>query len=194
MIIKKKSLIVALISSVVISSVLILTLVGYVVYIELKGEEFRRSYLELLHKANAKFYSKYVEVSKLSVALVGTGALRGWPIVEGLIRNTGYKDIADLLMKVKFLDRDGAIIYEVVFHPQEPSLGSASLTQGLAIPYLSSPSKVSIKPNDSLPFKKILANCPKEILEELKKGAGFAKTRGRWSGRLSFEVLSLDFR
>ncbi len=193
MIIKKKSLIVALISSIVISSVLVLTLVGYVMYIELKGEEFKRSYVELLRKANAKFYSKYVEVSKLSAALVGTGALRGRPIIEGLVKNTGYKDIADLLMKVKFLDRDGAVIYEVVFHPQEPSLGSASLTQGLAIPYLSSPSRLIIKYNDSMPFKKILTNCPKEILEELKKGAGFAKSRGRWSGTLSFEVLSLDF-
>lgn len=44
MIIKNKSLIVALISGFLISLVLILTLIGYVVYLELKNENFIRSY------------------------------------------------------------------------------------------------------------------------------------------------------
>lgn len=51
MLIKQKSLIVALLSSFIISLVLVLTLIGYLVYIELKGKEFKRSYQELLQKA-----------------------------------------------------------------------------------------------------------------------------------------------
>ncbi|MFH0764285.1 MAG: hypothetical protein V1927_04725 [Candidatus Omnitrophota bacterium] len=44
MIIKKKSLIVALVSGFIISLVLILTLIGYAAYLELKNENFIRSY------------------------------------------------------------------------------------------------------------------------------------------------------
>ena len=44
MIIKRKSLIVAVLSSIVVSLVLVLTLVGYAAYTELKGREFRRLY------------------------------------------------------------------------------------------------------------------------------------------------------
>ena len=55
MIIKQKSLIVALVSSTVIALVLVLTLIGYLAYIELKGQESRRVYYELLKKTNARF-------------------------------------------------------------------------------------------------------------------------------------------
>ena len=47
MLIKKKSLLVALVSSVVIALVMILTLAGYFLYLEFKAEEFRRHYQEL---------------------------------------------------------------------------------------------------------------------------------------------------
>ena len=53
MLIKRKSLIVALISSFVIALVLVLTLFGYLVYIELKGEGVRRSYHGALRKIKA---------------------------------------------------------------------------------------------------------------------------------------------
>jgi len=50
MIIKKKSLIVALISGFLVSLVLILTLIGYAVYLELKNENSIRAYESMLEK------------------------------------------------------------------------------------------------------------------------------------------------
>lgn len=50
MIIKKKSLVVALVSGVIISAVLILTLIGYIIYVELRAEEFKRQYQINLQK------------------------------------------------------------------------------------------------------------------------------------------------
>ena len=44
MIIKKKSLIVAFVSSAIIAIVMILTLVGYVAYLEIKENEVKASY------------------------------------------------------------------------------------------------------------------------------------------------------
>lgn len=189
--IKKKSLVVALVSSIVIFAVLVLTLVGYIISLELKSEELKRAYEEALHRINARFYSKYVEISKLNAKIEPQGPLKGNPVIEGMVRNNGHRNISDLLIRVKFLDKDGARIYEVVFHPQEPSLGNSDLTQ-LNIPYLYGQSPTIIKPNDTLPFKRILNNCPSGIVSELKAG-GFARGGLRWSGKFASEILSLKF-
>jgi hypothetical protein len=192
MIIKQKSLIVVLISSLVISLVLVLTLIGYLIYIELKGEEFKRFYQDLLQKANAKVYSKYIEISKLTARTEKAGALKGKPIIEGVVKNNGFRNIANLLIRVRFLDRDGATIYEVSFHPQEPSLGTSTLPQ-VSIPYLSGPARIMLKPSEALPFKRILVSCPHEIAMALRGESDFAKGLGRWAGRLIAEVLSIEF-
>lgn len=63
MILTKKSLIVTLISGFVLSCVLILTLVGYVAYIEIKNEESKRSYQHSLGRLNAMIYEKFTAKS-----------------------------------------------------------------------------------------------------------------------------------
>lgn len=192
MIIKKKSLIVAMVSSFVIFCVLVLTLVGYIVYQEIKSEEFRLSYIYELEKINAKFYAKFIDISKLNAKIEAGGPLRENPIIEGTLKNNGYRTITGLLLKVKFLDKDGAVIYEVVFHPNEPSLGNSNLTQ-VAMPYLYGRSKISIRPAETMPFKKILNNCPGGIVSELKTESGSTKESGRRAGKLAFEILSIEF-
>ncbi|MFA6142227.1 MAG: hypothetical protein WC738_02920 [Candidatus Omnitrophota bacterium] len=190
---KKKSMIVALVSGYVISSVLVLTLIAYAAYLELKNENSNRSYITAMDRLNAGYYAKYIELSKFDARIGSYGTFKGEAIVEGVIKNTGNRGIVDMLAKVKFLDTDGAIIYEVVFRPQEPSLGTVSLTQ-IAIPYASgSNHRAIIKPGESLPFKKILTSCPKEILSELKTGGAFTKTSGRWQGKVDFEPMLVQF-
>ncbi|OGW77594.1 MAG: hypothetical protein A3I73_05320 [Omnitrophica bacterium RIFCSPLOWO2_02_FULL_45_16] len=190
--IKKKSVIVALVSSLVIALVLILTLVGYLAYIEFKGEEFKRYYSELLDKAKARVYSKYIDITKLDVRIENTGPLKGKPIIEGVVTNKGAKQVAYLVIKVNFLDKDNAVIYEVLLRPQEPALGGAPITH-VAIPYLYTPPKAILKPNEQLAFKKIITNCPTEIFVELREGDKPKKTFGKWSGKLTSQSISLDF-
>ena len=191
MLIKKKSLIVVLVSSFVIALVMVLTLVGYVAYMELKGEESRRNYQDSLRKINVRTYSGYIDVKDLNSKIEESGALRGKMVIEGIIKNNGSREIDSILIKVKFLDKDGAVIYEAIFHPQEPSLGTSGMVQ-LSIPYLSSPPKITVKPGSVFPFKTIVSSCPEEILSELRqKGTG--KNTGKWSGKFGFEILALDF-
>lgn len=192
MLIKQKSILVILLSSFVISSVLVLTLVGYIVYLELKDEESIHTYQYQLQKINAKVYARHIEVAKLNATIGDIGPLDEKPIIEGVILNNGYRNITDILLKVKFLDRDSAIMYEVIFHPQEPPFGTGGLTQ-VNIPYLSIPSKTNIGPNSSLPFKRILTGCPNEIVAALKRDRDFSKDRAKWSGKLDSEVLSVNF-
>lgn len=192
MLIKKKSAIVALVSSLVIALVLILTIVGYFVYLEFKGEEFKRYYSELLLKAKARVYSKYIDIAKLDVRIENTGPLKGKPIIEGVVTNKGDKQVAYLVIKVDFLDKDNAVIYEVLLRPQEPALGGGAITH-VAIPYLYTPPKAILKPNEEITFKNIITNCPTEIFVELREGDKPKKTFGKWSGKLTSQSISLDF-
>lgn len=190
MIIKEKSLIVALVSGLIICGVLVLTLVGYLAYLELKDKELKSSYQQLLQKVNVKLYSRHVAITGLVATIESAGSLKGRPVLEGRITNNGFRDISDILIMIRFLDKDGAVLYEVVFHPQEPSLGSSSLTQ-VTLPYLSAP-KSPIKTGSSLPFKKILTNCPGGIISELKKPGASVKGPGKWPGSLDVEILSIS--
>ena len=63
MMIKKKSVIVALISTLVICLVLVVNLAGYMIYLELKDDEFAGAYLTNLRRVNAKVYSKHIEIA-----------------------------------------------------------------------------------------------------------------------------------
>lgn len=192
MLVKKKSLIVALVSSFVIALVLVLTLAGYFVYLEFKGEEFKRYYQELLQRAKADVYSKYIEISKLDARIENSGPLKGKPVIEGAVKNKGLKRILDLAIKVNFLDKDNAVIYEAVLRPQEPALGGASIAR-VSIPYLYTMPKTVLNPNEEVAFKKIITNCPTEVFVELREGDSPKKTFGKWSGRLTAQPVSLDF-
>ncbi|MDD5495551.1 MAG: hypothetical protein PHP46_00445 [Candidatus Omnitrophica bacterium] len=191
-IIKQKSLIVAMVSSFVILLVLVFTLLGYLIYIELSGEDFKRTYEEMLRKVNARVYSGNIDIQRLTAKIEKTGPLKGKPIIEGELKNKGPKEISDILIKVKFLDKDGAIIYETVFHPQEPSLGTSGLGS-VSIPYFSGSSRLTLKTGGSFPFKRVLNNCPGEIMETLQDTSGYAKGAPRWSGKLTFEVSAIAF-
>jgi len=193
MILKEKSLLVALISSVVVSLVLILTLVGYVIYTELKGEEFKRSYENSLHRINAKIYSKYIGTDMLKAGIEKNGPLNTKPIIEGVITNKGYKNISDILIKVRFLDKDGAGIYEYVFRPQDPALGTYGLPQ-VSIPGLPVPKKVILHSNESLAFKAVLTDCPHEIYETMRASSAYVENPvKKWSGKLDAEIISVSF-
>jgi len=192
MLIKRKSLIVALVSSFVIALVLILTLAGYFLYLEFKGEENRRYYQEMLGKAKAGVYSKYIQISGLDARIENTGALKGKPIIEGVVINRGAKAIFNLVIKVNFLDKDNTAIYDYLLQPQEPALASPALAR-VNIPYLYTPPKYTLKPNESVTFKKIMFTCPTEIFVELAEGEKPKKSFGRWSGMLTAQPVSLDF-
>lgn len=59
MIMKKKSMVVALVSGYVISSVLVLTLIAYAAYLELKNKNSVKSYISSMERLNTRYYTKY---------------------------------------------------------------------------------------------------------------------------------------
>jgi hypothetical protein len=192
MLIKKKSLIVSLVSSFVIALVLVLTLVGYFFYLEFKGEEFKRRYQDILEKTKARVYSRHIYIADLDARIENTGPLKGRPVIEGVVVNNGSKQITNLAIKVDFLDKDNAVIYEAILRPQEPSLGAASISY-VPLPYLRTPPKAVLKPSERVAFKKIINNCPTEVFVDLREGEKPKKAFGKWSGKLTSQPVSLDF-
>lgn len=192
MIMKKKSLVVIFISGLLVSLVLVLTLAGYAVYIQLKDEESRIIYSETLRKINARFYSKQIGVTNIGANIERKGPLEGKPVVQGNIRNSSGRSIKDMLLEINFLDKDDAVIYTVIFRPQEPPLGSGILSK-VSIPYLNRPAGNVISPGANLPFKRILSGCPEEILTVLANNSKQDTTKSRWIGDFGYKILSLDF-
>lgn len=192
MLVKRKSLIVGLISSFVIALVLVLTLVGYYLFLEIKADEFRRYYQVLLANAKAKVYSENITISKLDARIENDGPLKGKPVIEGSVSNKGTKNISGLVIKINFLDKENAAIYDLLIRPQEPSLGPSSLPQ-ISIPYLYTSPRSVIKPGETLYFKNIIPNCPTEIFVELREGDKPKKAFGKWSGNITAQTVSLDF-
>jgi len=193
MIIKKKSLIVAIVSSLVISIVLVMTVISFLLYTEMQTRNFLAYYEDAIRKTSAKTYAKQIDFFRLKAVIGRDGAFRGRPMVEGVLINNGNRVISDMLVKIKFRDIDGAVIYEVVFHPQEPALGISILGQ-VPIPYLTEPQRISVDPGNRLAFKRILSDCPKEIVSALKEGESqkAAENKG-WTGTLEPEILSMEF-
>jgi hypothetical protein len=191
MLIKRKSLVVAVISSMVIVLVLIVTLAGYSIYIEYKGEEFRKQYQLMLGRVKAGVFSKYITISDLDAKIENSGPLKGKPVIEGTVSNKSGKDISNLSIRVVFLDKENAAIYETEFQPQEPSLGSSSSIYS-GIPYLRTPANTALKASQTINFKKVISPCPTEIFIELREGDKPNKSFGRWSGKLQAQIASLD--
>ena len=156
----------------------------------MKESELDGEYREQLHRINARIYARHIEVARLGASIEHTGSLSGKPVLEGIIRNDGTKDIADLVLRVKLLDKDGAVMYQIFFHPQEPALGTNYIA-GASLPLSSVSTAAVIKSENSMPFKIILTDCPKEIVSELKRQSAAPGGSGMWPGKIDYEIVSL---
>ncbi len=195
MLIKRKSIIVVALSAVVISVALTSTLIGYYVYLEIKGREDERGSSDAIKRLEAKIFSKYVDIGGLSYGIEPSGALRGKPVIKGVIANRSTRRLYDIVLNVKFIDEDGASIYEVIFQAQEPAFGIDQLGV-MTRAYLTGSQKSYLEANSSSAFKRIVPNCPTELLKAAGSGKGgkdeaASKKTTRWSGKLTAEVISL---
>jgi len=196
MFIKPKSIVVSIVSSIVVSAVLVFTFIGYYMYIELKARDDEKTSLDLLRKVKSQIFSKYIEISKLTCAIEkSVQAGRGRPAIRGIIKNRGPIGLYDIVLRVKFLDSKGASLYEVIFHPLEPTYGTnpiGHITQSYLLGY----KKGILNANSTNAFRYVIPNCPKEIADSflaLNKGQISTqpkKARG-WEGSLTWEVISV---
>ena len=169
MIIKKKSILVIVLSITLITLVLITTLIGFYLYLNWKEENTKSLYLTSLYELNAKLYAKYISITSILIKIDEEEFFKGKPIIEGRIKNTSNKKIRSLKLKISLLDKDGRVLYMGLFYP------------------LRIDSHSYLAPNDAISFKHLLKNCPKDITSYLKMKTRFAKEKKK-------EAIDIDYK
>jgi hypothetical protein len=113
-IIKRKSVMVILVSVSIIAAVLVMTLASmffYLVYLQ-NQESVRTS--AKINRINAKFYSKYIKIEDINTRVKLHTASRDI-MVRGIIRNKGYKVVSSVTVVMDFLDRSRNPVHSSVF-------------------------------------------------------------------------------
>jgi len=182
MFIKKKSILVIILSTTLISLVFVITLFGFYLYLNWKAENNKLSYRTTLSELNARLYEKYVSVASVLLKIDSEGIFKGNPVVEGHITNRSSKKITSLKLRVSILDNENRVLYRESFYPlrREPYLSVISKGTGN---YLA--------PDDSISFKHLLKNCPKDVLTYLKMKTRFAKEKKSQSLNLDYKLEEL---
>jgi len=168
MIIKKKSILVIVVSSVLISLVLITTLIGFYLYLNWKADGNKSSYSNSLRQLNAELYGRHIEISSLRFKLDRDADPAAIPLIEGRISNKSNKKISYLKLKLSLSDKAGCVLYTDYFYPL------TSRTYFGAIPKQAAS---YLAPSDSISFKHTLRGCPEKILSYLKTKYEFVKSK-----------------
>ncbi|MFH1996069.1 MAG: hypothetical protein ABIJ27_03615 [Candidatus Omnitrophota bacterium] len=189
--IKRKSLLVITVSSIVISLALIFSLTGYLIYLEITVRGSRAESRRIDGILQARRYSSNISISKVSVKIEPSGALLNKPILEGRIENNGMRNVSSLILKTQFKDSQGANIYEVIFDAMSPALGSAKAASA-AFSYFSGVRSIRLPKHSDRTFKHVLLRCPRGIKDALKQESRNDGAR-QWPGRVTYEILSLEF-
>ena len=183
--IKKKSLLIIILSSLVISSVMALTLFGYYAHLEWKEKGARRNYRRAVYEMNAKLYGKNVSIS-LQAKIDRGDNFKDKPIVEGAIKNNTGKKISALKLKIAFYDNAQRVVYADSFYP----VGS----RFERIVELGDTTESFLEEGDSLSFTHLLRNCPPKVIAYLKSKLKFAKDTGPRPFKLKLDIEEMDIR
>ncbi len=178
MIIKKKSILAIIFSSILISLVFITTLIGFYLYLNWKEENTKSLYLSSLYELNAKLYAKYILITSILIKIDEGEFFKGKPTIEGRIKNRSNKKIRSLKLKILLLDKDGRVLYMDLFYP---------LRINSYFGVISKETGNYLAPNDAISFKHLLKNCPKDITSYLKMKTRFAKEKKE-------EAISIDYK
>jgi len=183
--IKRKSLIVIFMSSLLISLVLVVTLLGTYLYLTIKEDDNQTKYRESLYEFNARLYEKYVYVTSVVLKIGTKERFRNKPIIEGRISNKSNKTIVSIQLVASLTDKNGRTIYEESFLPLRPD---AYLT---VIPKRSGS---YLAPNDTVSFIHIMKRCPGEVYSDLVERRGLVKGKepGRYAVGYKIEKLIIE--
>lgn len=178
MIIKKKSILVIFLSCLVITAVLVITLIGFYIYLGWIEEKDENVYHTSLYELNAELFSKYIYMSTIVLKIGASGVFKNKPIIEGAITNKSNKKILSMKIKFAIMDKEKRVLYIETFYPIRSYVNIAGIEDE---------TKNYLAPENSISFKHILRYCPKHILRALENRKQFAKGKAA-------EDLNLDVK
>ena len=190
--IKLKSTIVIVLSSILISAVILFTILGLSLYLTWRGNESSRLHTAKLVSLNEAVYNKYISVQDLKAEYAAKGLYKGKSLLKGTIKNSGYRTISSIKLSVEFLNKAGETIYtENIFPlktavaPSKPTIAALSLfTSGKEVPLL---------PGESIRLNHILSQQKHKNIISPIKNKRYATNPNEWSGKFSHKITAIGF-
>ncbi|MFH1877889.1 MAG: hypothetical protein ABH883_03690 [Candidatus Omnitrophota bacterium] len=187
MFIKKKHIAVIVFSSSIILLVLLSTLAGYILYTQWTKDSFVLKYKNSIYKLTAEIFRKEILITNVTVETGQDEFYSGLPLLTGSLRNNTAKTITFILMEVSFVRPDGMVLYKDRFCPLgEQYFGSTTLA-----PIIQNTKNILL-PGEGVSFRHRLANCPKELIEQLLNKNKFAKNDSADNVKIVYAITGLS--
>lgn len=188
---KPKSIIVIIFSSLLISAVILLTILALSVYVGWKDKEAVVLHRERMAMLNAKFYGPFIAIEGLK-AEYGKKDIKDKFVLEGIVKNTGLRTVTSLKIEVGFLNRNKDIIYVERFYPLKVSLPPLTKTIAALSLFTSGKERVLL-PNEGVRFTQVLTEQKdKDIISPIKYKR-YATNANEWSGEFKTDITRIKF-
>lgn len=190
--IKLKSIVVIILSSILISSVILLTILGLSLFFGWKERGSAKVHREKIAHLNAKLYEQFVSIQDLKAEFEKKGIYKGKCTIEGLIKNNGYRTIGSLKLELEFLNATGETIYIENLLPLKASIPPPATTIA-ALSLFTSERELPLLPEGSLRFKHLLSEQKdKDIISPIKYKR-YATNPNEWSGKFKYRISGIKF-
>jgi hypothetical protein len=190
--IKLKSIIVILISSILISAVLIFTILGFSLYLGWKERDTARIHAIKISGLNADIYTPFLNIFDLHAKVGGSSIYEDKYLVEGTIKNAGFRTVSSVTLEVDFLNSSREIIHTEIVKPLGSSPPPAE-TNIAALSIFTSRRELPLAPGQKLRFKHILSSQKdKNVISPIKYDR-FATNPNEWSGKFGYRITKVRF-
>lgn len=190
--IKFKSLIVIILSSVLISSAILLTIFGLSLYISWKEMESTRIHEDLLAFLDSKLYGEYVAIHDIQAKYDEKDMYKGKCLIEGSIKNNGYRTITSLEFAVEFFNSSGEIIHTERILPLRSAIMPRKTTIA-ALSLLISGKEQPLSPGKTQRFRHVFGDQKNKSITSPIKNNKFATNPNEWSGRIDHRITRVKF-
>ncbi len=187
MFIKRKHIAVIIFSSIIIAVVFVSTLIGYSLYIQWKKDSLALKYRNSIYKLTAELFKNDVVLSNVCVKMEDGKLLSEMPLLEGRLKNNSNKTITSIAIEVSFLAPDGTVVYDSWFNPLgEEYFGTPPLLSGMR------QTRNVLLPGEGISFRRLLRNCPPEVVAQLSAKAEFARNQPENKVKLVCSIAGLS--
>lgn len=189
---KLKSILVIILSSLVISAVILMTIFGLSLFIGWKEKKAAKIHNETLSALNAKRYSQYLSVQDIQPKFKKIGLYKDECVLEGSLKNNGYRTITSVELSVRFLNNSGDVIHTERVYPLKASIMPRKTTIA-ALSLFTSGKEVPVLPGESIKFQHVLSEQKdKDIISPIKNNR-YGTNPKEWSGKLDQAIARVKF-
>lgn len=191
---KLKSAIVIILSSLLISAVIMLTIGGLTAYFGWKESEAVRDHREKISGLNSKLYSKYISIQNLEAVYEKGGIYKGKCLLEGHIKNNGYRTVSSVRVALEFPNAAGGIIHVEDFLPLKASIPPQTRNATIAaLSLFTSGKELPLLPGGSIRFKHLLSERKDKNITSPIKNKKYSTNPNEWSGKFDYKITAIKF-